>query len=278
MALFAAMWTRYEGWPIVALALAAALWAGSRLGASRHALRSRACRLALWPAVAVGLFMVNSRITTGSWLVTGGFYVPDPAYQRQLGASLLAVGSGTIDLSTRTTLIVATGGAVAVIVRAVLTRADAVRVVPLALFGAGLLPLYAFYQGHPYRIRYMVPLLVACALFGGVAVGTVRRQASTILAGFLIGIGLVQSPPWQSDAPMVVEASWDLPASRDRRMVTSCLSRDYRGEKIVASMGSLAHYMHELAASGLDIADFVHEGNGVIWELAMETGPAPHAG
>jgi hypothetical protein len=26
------------------------------------------------------------------------------------------------------------------------------------------------------------------------------------------------------------------------------------------------------------IADFIHEGNGAIWELAVETGPAPHAG
>ena len=38
--------------------------------------RERAWRLALWPAAAVGLFMMNSRVTTGSWLVTGGFYVP----------------------------------------------------------------------------------------------------------------------------------------------------------------------------------------------------------
>jgi hypothetical protein len=278
IALFAAMWTRYEAWPIVALALVAALWAGSRLGASLDALRSRAWRLALWPAAAVALFMVNSRITTGAWFVTGGFFVPDPSYQGQLGAALVAVGSGAIDLSTRTTLTVATGGAIAVVVRALVKRADAVRVVPLALFGAGLLPLYAFYQGHPYRIRYMVPLLVACALFSGIAVGTVRRQASTILAGFLVGIGLLQSPPWQSDAPMVAEASWDVPASNERRAVTSCLSRDYRGEKIMASMGSLAHYMHELAGSGFDIADFINEGNGVIWELAIETGPAPHAG
>jgi hypothetical protein len=28
----------------------------------------------------------------------------------------------------------------------------------------------------------------------------------------------------------------------------------------------------------LAIADFVHEGNGVIWTMALQTGPAPHAG
>jgi hypothetical protein len=43
-------------------------------------------------------------------------------------------------------------------------------------------------------------------------------------------------------------------------------------------MGSLAHYMQELSSAGFTIADFVNEGNGTIWDLALETGPAPHAG
>ena len=43
-------------------------------------------------------------------------------------------------------------------------------------------------------------------------------------------------------------------------------------------MGSLAHYMQELSHDGFDIADFVHEGNGAIWDLALTTGPAAHAG
>jgi hypothetical protein len=42
-------------------------------------------------------------------------------------------------------------------------------------------------------------------------------------------------------------------------------------------MASLAHYMQELSHEGFDIADFVHEGTGTIWEFALETGPAPHA-
>jgi hypothetical protein len=36
--------------------------------------------------------------------------------------------------------------------------------------------------------------------------------------------------------------------------------------------------MQELSHAGFTIADFVHEGNGSIWELAVETGPRPHAG
>jgi hypothetical protein len=277
-ALFLGMWTRYEAWAVVGCGLAGALWASSRLGASRYALIRRAWRLAVWPAAALALYIVNSRLTTGNWFVAGGFFVPDPMYQDQLGNSLIAVWWGTHQLSTRATEIVALGGAAALLARALLKRGDAVRVVPLALFGAALLPLYAFHEGHPFRVRYMIPLVAACALFGGVAVGTVKRQAATILAGFLVGITLVQSPPWRSDAPMIAEASWDQEASRGRQRVTACLAPAYRGEKILASMGSLAHYMQELSASGFNIADFVHEGNGSIWELAMETGPRPHAG
>ena len=278
LALFAAMWTRYEAWAVLGCALVAALWASSRLGASGPAVMRRAWRLAAWPAAAVALFLVNSRITTGTWFVTGGFFVPDAARQGQWGASLASVWGGTHQLSTQATVIVGLAGAGAMLARALLIRRDAVRVVPLALFGAALLPLYAFYEGHPFRVRYMVPVVMACALFGGVAVGTVQRQAASILAGFLVGITLVQASPWQSDAPMIAEASWDREASRGRERVTACLAPVYRGEKVLASMGSLAHYMQELSASGLDLADFVHEGNGVIWELAMDTGPRPHAG
>jgi hypothetical protein len=36
--------------------------------------------------------------------------------------------------------------------------------------------------------------------------------------------------------------------------------------------------MHELSEAGFRIDDFIHEGTGVIWGLALETGPAPHAG
>jgi hypothetical protein len=60
--------------------------------------------------------------------------------------------------------------------------------------------------------------------------------------------------------------------------VTACLTREYRGDKIMASMGSLAHYMQELSTNGLQVADFVNEGNGIIWEAALESGPAEHAG
>src|SRR5215210_2699692 len=46
--------------------------------------------------------------------------------------------------------------------------------------------------------------------------------------------------------------------------------RDYHHEPILASMGSLAHYMQELSHEGLRIRDFVHEGNKPLWQNALE--------
>ena len=192
--------------------------------------------------------------------------------------SLVAIWWGTHELSTRATEAIALAAAAVMVGRALTRRQDAALLVPVALFGAAALPFYAFHQGHPFRIRYMIPLVAACALFGGLGVGIIRRYASLVLAGLIVGITLLQSPPWRQDAPMLLEAQWDRPASQGRRTVTACLAPEYKGEKILASMGSLAHYMQELSHEGFAIADFIHEGNGVIWELALETGPAPHAG
>ena len=63
-----------------------------------------------------------------------------------------------------------------------------------------------------------------------------------------------------------------------RTAVTACLARDYDGRTIMASMGSLGHYMHELSLAGFAIRDFLHEGNGPIWDSAFTRGPAPLVG
>ena len=45
----------------------------------------------------------------------------------------------------------------------------------------------------------------------------------------------------------------------------------------MASMGSLGHYMQDLASAGFSIRDFLHEGNGDIWLNALDA-PRPFAG
>jgi hypothetical protein len=267
--LFAAAWTRYEAWLVIAAALAIALYVRGW----------RAWRLAVWPAVAVASFLVNSRITVGSWFVSGGFYLPDPGYDGQPLKTLIAIWWGTHQMSGYVVEVIALLTAAVFLVRGVRRRAEAAALIPLSLFATAVLPFYAFVSGHPYRIRYMIPVVAACALWAGIAVGLMRiRQTPALLSFVLIASLAVESPLWDGTAPLIEEAQWDVPMSLNRRAVTACLAPDYRGEKVMASMGSLAHYMQELSHDGFDIADFLHEGNGTIWELAMESGPAPHAG
>ena len=44
------------------------------------------------------------------------------------------------------------------------------------------------------------------------------------------------------------------------------------------SMGSLAHYMHDLSRDGFAIHEFLHEGNGEVWIAAVQDGPRPTCG
>ena len=289
-AMAAATWTRYEAWLVVAATLVIAAWVlrakrgfVSNPGVVAHekapAAPGSLFRVALWPAAAALLFMINSRITVGSWFVTGGFYEPDPMYQDHVWRSLVAVWWGTHRLSGYAMATVALVTLGVVVVRGLRRRELAVSLLPVALFAAAALPFYAFYEGHPFRIRYMLPSVAACAVFCGLAVGWVRRPIVAWTLGILlVAVTAIESPPGDESAPLVLEAQWDVPRSRERRTVTTCLAPAYRGDKVLASMGSLAHYMQELSREGFAIADFVHEGNGVIWQSAMETGPAPHAG
>jgi hypothetical protein len=266
VALFAAAWTRYEAWPVVAALLACVAasrgWGGWRFAA--------------WPAAAVLLFLANGRLSTGAWLVTGGFYVRDPMYDQRPLIDAIGVWWGANELSGYLSGSVALV-VVVLLVRRARTHRSVTPLIPLALLAAAALPFYALFEGHPYRIRYMVPVVAGYALLCGLGVGLLRRRV-TPLAIVLVASALLESPVWNQRAPLLEEARWDVPASLNRREVRRCLARDYRGDLILASMGSLAHLMHELSHDGLDIADFIHEGNGSVWELALETGPAPHAG
>jgi hypothetical protein len=60
-------------------------------------------------------------------------------------------------------------------------------------------------------------------------------------------------------------------------VVTSCLRARYDGTTVMASMGSLGHYMQETSHDGFNLRDFLHEGNGDIW-LAALNGPRAYAG
>jgi hypothetical protein len=321
-ALVAAAWTRYEAWAIIgaigviaayvmwrqgqpagrlkaaptsataALTAAAAAPPSATVALTSVVIARRTGRLLIWPVAAVLLFLVHSRLTVGAWFVSGGFYVPDPRYQGHALEGLIGVWWGGYRLSGFVTETVALATALAVAWRSVTRRGEAARLVPLALLAATVLPFYAMFEGHPYRIRYMVPMAAACALLCGVAVGMIGSPAAPhhrsgpddrpprrrlVVAIAILVAALIEVPPWGQHAALLEEAQWDVPVSIEREAVRACLARDYRGEKVLASMGSLAHLMQELAHDGFAISDFIHEGNGSIWTMALESGPSPHA-
>src|SRR5207244_7698115 len=88
---------------------------------------------------------------------------------------------------------------------------------------------------------------------------------------------LAELHPLDLNAPMVVEAQWDRPNRPIRAQVTRCLGVPAPGVTIMASMGSLGHYMQEASQAGFDIRNFLHEGNGDIWLAALEDGPRAYA-
>ena len=93
-------------------------------------------------------------------------------------------------------------------------------IVPLAWVGIIALAWYAFYQGHPYRIRYMVPAVAASSILLGLAVGQLRRWQAPVAAALLALVWL-QARPFDPKAAMVLEAQWDRPRGVQRRAVTA---------------------------------------------------------
>jgi hypothetical protein len=135
--------------------------------------------------------------------------------------------------------------------------------------------VYAFWNGHPFRIRYMVPLTMSIAAFAGLGVGLLRRRRP-LAALVVVLTALVETPPLSGRSPMVVEAQRDAASVIARQAVTECLMRAYDHTPILASMGSLAPYMQETARAGLSIRLFIHEGIGQLWADSLVE-PGRHA-
>lgn len=274
-ALAAACLTRYEAWPFTAAALSLTAIARWRLGARPLRAVSSTAGIAMVPAVAVAGFFVLSKLSTNFWFVRDGFFVPDAILAHK---GIKVTGAIWFGLRRLGTDALAWTAAVAVMVVATFAlsrRRHAPTLVTLALGAITVLPWYAFYEGHPFRIRYMAPLVAGAAVGSSIAIGLLPRRLRAVAALVLVGTVVAGMPPFSPKAPMVVEAQWDRPNSAGRSRVTSCLAARRPGEPILASMGSLAHYMQELSGIGLGIRDFVHEGNGQIWIDAVAA-PARH--
>jgi len=252
--------------------------------------------IAIWPAAAIAAFFVFSRVVIGQWFVASGFFVPEnPA----LGDPLLSsaqIWFGLYRLSGPFVLALGTAGIVALLALGVIKRRWSASLIVGSLGATAALPWLAFFAGHPFRIRYMVPLIAIEAI--GVGFGfemgrralariatlsattaepterrVFARSAHAALIGVLLAGLAYELRPLNPQAPMVVEAQWDRPNVPFREQVTACIGRPRAGEKIMASMGSLGHYMQETSRAGFRLRDFLHEGNGDIWLAALASGP-----
>jgi hypothetical protein len=273
----AACLTRYEAWPIAGSAIVAAAYFKWRRGLPAIAVIHEAARLTVYPIATVIFFMGMSFASTGEWFVTGGFYVPDPKLQWQAAEVYRAIRQGSIDLAGTRFVTAATYAIPILAIAALIRRNWSGLVLPIALMASIALPFYAFYSGHPFRIRYEVPLILGGAACIGAAVSMLRFAAPLVALPLLIAI-VLQASPFDRRAPMIVEAQLDRQNGIGRRAVTDCLQRSYDGTTIMASMGSLAHYMQELSLAGFDLDDFIHEGSGPIWQRAYYYEPSLFAG
>ncbi len=252
--------TRYEGWCIAAALIVFGAWARRDDG------WRRALSLAPWFAGAIGGFLLLSWGATGRWFVTSGFFVPDNPSLHRPFAAVLQVTEGTTALAGPVVLAIAAAGLVVVAIAGVRSPRQWLMLAPLA---AMALPSFAFFQGHPYRVRYMVPLVAAAGVLAAMAIGRLPRRWQLGAAILLVAGAVVTRPPLDPTAPMVVEAQWETPFRVGREAVTQYLTTAYDGTPILASMGSLGHYMQEAAVSGFPLSSFLHEGNGDLFKAAF---------
>jgi hypothetical protein len=274
----AACLTRYEAWPIVGAAIALAAYVKWRRGTVFTAVLHEAARPALYALGTVAFFMGLSFATTGTWFVTGGFYVPDPKLRAQPMAVYEAIREGVAALGGPRFVQFASYSMPIIAIAALLRRSWSALALPLALVAGAALPFYAYMSGHPFIIRYEVSLILGCAVCIGAAVSLLRFLAP-FAAIPMLALVMVQSPFFDpSLAPVVVEAQIDRNGGLGRQAVTACLRQQYDNTTIMASMGSLAHYMHELSNAGFDLDDFVHEGSGPLWGVALHADPSLSVG
>jgi len=268
--------TRYEAWPVTAAALSAAVWVRWRKGNEWSDAFRGVARIAVYPAAAAIVFAMFSRVVVGEWFTASGFFVPE---NKAIGRPLLALAEiawGSHALTGTLMIAIAAVGLCSLVIAGVFNRQRAEGLLVVALLASAALPWAAFVRGHPFRIRYMVPLIAAEAIGIGVATALVRRAVPVVALIIVLALA-TEVRPLSSFAPMVLEAQWDRPNMRARQHVTDCLRRQDDGETIMASMGSLGHYMQEMSRDGFNLRRFLHEGNGDIWLWALN-GPRRYAG
>ena len=219
----AACLTRYEAWPVTA----AALWRPrSGCGGDRRRACPRApprASIAVYPA---GARSSPSRLQPGRGrAVVRRQRLLRPG-NKALGRPLVALAEILVGPARAERHVDAHGAAIGLVraARRALSTARRRRwLLPLALVASAALPWRAFVEGHPFRIRYMVPLLAHEAIGAGVAGWLASARRRRWRRSSSRSRSPCRAPPLDRAAPMVLEAQWDRPNVRGAAAVTDCL-------------------------------------------------------
>jgi hypothetical protein len=193
--------TSHQAWPVAAAALAGAVLArrqDQRAGLS-EAIREVA-PIAIYPAVAMVVFVLVHRIIVGQWFASGLVAAENPTLGHPWTAAIQIL-TGVRALGGTLTTVIALVGLLGLLARGLFTGSGAVALVALAPAAAAAVPWIAFFEGHPPRVRSMVPLLAAQAIGAGAA--TARwRQAAPVAAIVLMIIAGLEIAPMFGAVPM----------------------------------------------------------------------------
>lgn len=252
---------RYEAWPIVTSALALVLlWRPDRPSRGRIA----------W---AFGLGFVGPVAFFGihSWVATGVAFFAISSdnlteTRGEMGRALGLLAAGVREAFGRPLAVAALLCSLWIAASRVRRRhprggVDSGVRVAAACLTAATVTFTAYLAGHPVKARYALLLAPAVALL--LASATAHRRA---LQAVGLALAALQSPAIPHPLPVLVEATRDRADVAARRPVVEALRREYRGGRILASMGSLAPVLFEL---GLPLREVVHEGNGNWWTYAV---------
>ena len=130
------------------------------------------------------------------------------------------------------------------------SRSRASLVLVLALAASAALPWYAYLRAIPSAsataCRWSSPALRSPAT----GIGLLPRRIRAVAAAAAVAAVALAGPTARSSAPLIAESQRDAQNLVGRRAVTAYLVAHHDGRPIMMSMGSLAHYMHDLSSEG----------------------------
>jgi len=257
---------RYEAWPTAAISLAAASFVRPEGGPKRP-------RRLLILATGVGLVLPIVFFFLLSWVSTGIVFnvmgrenLTEPAGDPLRAAALIVSG---LRGAFGTPLVAAGFAALVFVLARKKERQDPLCLAALAGLGPAVVVLSAYLAGHPEKARYTLLLASPIGLF--LALATRGRR---FLQALTLAVAALQARAVPAPLPIIVEATRDRKDVLERRPILEILRREYRGGRILASMGSLAPILFELK---LPLKEIVHEGNGNFWDYAV-TDPGREVG